>query len=91
MWNLNDDVVFISKFDAFVLKTIIIVVWNTKILVIFSLIQVVFAKSFEEFRTLFSWTMLISFIRKLIFLNVNTFNEVFFVSKSSFDNFDEFE
>jgi hypothetical protein len=91
MWNLNDDVVFISNFDVFVLKTIIIVVWNTRILIIFSLIQVVFAKSFEDFRTRFSWTMLTIFIRKLIFLDVNTFNEAFFVSKSSFDNFDEFE
>jgi hypothetical protein len=38
MWNLNNDVVFITNFDIFVLKTIIIVVWNTKILVIFSFI-----------------------------------------------------
>ncbi len=91
MWNLNDDVVFISNFDVFVLKTIIIVVWNTKIFVIFSLIQVVFAKSFENFRTRVSWTMLTTFIRELIFFDVNTFNETFFVSKNSFDNFDEFE
>jgi hypothetical protein len=91
MWNLNDDVVFISNSDAFVLKTIIIAVWNTRILVIFSLIQVVFAKSFENFRTRFSWTMLTTFIRELIFLDVNTFSEAFSVSKSSFDNFDEFK
>ncbi len=91
MWNLNDDVVFISNFVAFVLKTIINVVWNTRIFFIFSLIQVVFAKSFEDFRTRFSWTMLITFIRKLIFFDVNTFNETFSISKSSFDNFDEFE
>jgi hypothetical protein len=91
MWNLNDDIVFILNFNVFVLKTIIVAVWNTKILVIFSLIQVVFAKSFENFRTFFSWTMLISFIRNLISFNVNTFNETFFVSKHSFDNFDEYE
>jgi hypothetical protein len=35
--------------------------------------------------------MLISFIRKFISFDVNTFSEAFFVSKSSFDNFDEFE
>jgi hypothetical protein len=91
MWNLNDDVVFISNFIAFVLKTIINAVWNTKIFFIFSLIQVVFAKSFEDFRTRFFWTMLITFIRKLISLDVNTFSEAFSVSKSSFDSFDEFE
>jgi hypothetical protein len=91
MWNLNDDVVFISNFSVFVLKMIIIVVWNTKIFVIFSLIQVVFAKSFEDFRTRFSWTMLAAFIRELIFFDVNTFNEAFSISKSSFDIFDEFE
>jgi hypothetical protein len=91
MWNLNDDVVFISNFDVFVLKMIIIIVWNTKILFIFSLIQVMFAKSFENFRTRFSWTMLTTFIRELISFDVNTFDETFFVSKSSFDNFDKFE
>jgi hypothetical protein len=91
MWNLDDDVVFISNSVAFVLKTIINAVWNTKIFFIFSLIQVVFAKSFEDFRTRFFWTMLITFIRKLIFLDVNTFSEAFSISKSSFDNFDEFE
>jgi hypothetical protein len=74
-----------------ILKTIINVVWNTKIFFIFSLIQVVFAKSFEDFRTHFSWTMLITFIRKLISFDINTFNEAFSISKSSFDNFDEFE
>jgi hypothetical protein len=77
--------------DAFVLKTIINVVWNTRIFFIFSLIQVVFAKSFEDFRTRFSWTMLATFIRKLIFFDVNTFSEAFSISKSSFDSFDEFE
>jgi hypothetical protein len=51
----------------------------------------VFAKSLENLRTRFSWTMLITFIQKLIFLDVNTFRETFSVSKSSFDNFDEFE
>jgi hypothetical protein len=91
MWNLDDDVVFISNSDAFVLKTIINAVWNTKIFFIFSLIQVVFAKSFENFRILFFWTMLITFIRELIFFDVNTFNETFSVSKSSFDSFDEWE
>jgi hypothetical protein len=35
--------------------------------------------------------MLATFIRKLISLDVNTFNETFSVSRSSFDNFDEFE
>ncbi len=91
MWNLDDDVVFILNSVAFVLKTIINVVWNTRIFFIFSRIQVVFAKSFEDFRTRFSWTMLATFIRELIFLDVNTFSEAFSVSKSSFDNFDEFE
>ncbi len=91
MWNLNHDVLFISSCDVFVLKTIIIVVWNTKILVIFSLIQVVFAKSFENFRTRFSRTMLTTFIRELIFFDVYTFNEAFLISKNSFDNFDKFE
>jgi hypothetical protein len=66
-------------------------VWNTKIFFIFSLIQVVFAKSFEDFRTRFFWTMLITFIRKLIFFDVNTFSEAFLISRSSFDNFNEFE
>jgi hypothetical protein len=91
MWNLNDDVVFISNFVAFVLNTIINVMWNTKIFFIFSLIQVVFAKSFEDFRIRFFWTMLITFIRKLIFFDVNTFHEAFSISKNSFDNFDEWE
>jgi hypothetical protein len=79
------------NFDVLILKAIIIVVWNTKILFIFSLIQVVFAKSLENFRILFSWTMLITFIRKLISFDVNTFNEAFSISRSSFDSFDEFE
>jgi hypothetical protein len=35
--------------------------------------------------------MLITFIRKLIFFDVNTFSEAFSISKNSFDNFDEFE
>jgi hypothetical protein len=91
MWNLNDDVVFISSFVVFVLKTIINAVWNMKIFFIFSLIQVVFATFFEDFRIFLSWTMLITFIRKLIFLDVNTFNEAFFIFKNSFDNFDEWE
>jgi hypothetical protein len=91
MWNLDDDVVFISNFVAFVLKTIINAVWNTKIFFIFSLNQVVFAKSFKDFRIRFSWTMFITFIRKLIFFDVNTFNETFSISRNSFDNFDEFE
>jgi hypothetical protein len=91
MWNLNDDVVFISNFDVLILKTIINIVWNTKIFFIFSLIKIVFAKSFKDFRTRFSWMMLITFIRKLIFFDVNTFNETFSISKSSFDNFDEWK
>ncbi len=91
MWNLNDDVVFITNSDAFVLKMIIIVVWNTKILVIFSLIQVVFAKSFEDFRILYILTMLISWMRKLISFEVNTFKNAFSISKRSFDKFDEWE
>jgi hypothetical protein len=91
MWILNDDVVFISSFVVFVMKTIINAVWNTRIFFIFSLIQVVFAKSFEDFRIRFSWTMLTTFIRKLIFFDVNTFSETFSISRSSFDNFDEFE
>ncbi len=91
MWNLNDDVVFITNFDVFVLKTIIIVVWNTKILVIFSFVQVVFAKSFESLRTLFFLTMLILLMRELIFFEINTFKNAFSVSKRSFDKFDEWE
>ncbi len=91
MWNLNDEIVFIMNFDVLILKMIIIAVWNTKIFYIFSLIHIVFAKSFEDFRTRFSWTMLITFIRKLIFFDINTFNEVFFVFKSLFDNFNERE
>jgi hypothetical protein len=51
----------------------------------------VFVKSFENFRTRFFSTMLTTFIRKLIFFDVNMFNETFFVSKNSFDNFNEFE
>ncbi len=50
-----------------------------------------FAKSFENFQTRFSRTMLITFIRELISFDINTFNETFSISKSSFDNFDEFE
>jgi hypothetical protein len=91
MWNLNDDVVFITNFDAFVLKTIIIAVWNTRIFVIFSLVQVVFAKSFENLRTRFFLTMLISLMRKLIFLEISTFKNAFFVSRRSFDKFNEWE
>jgi hypothetical protein len=91
MWNSDDDVVFISNFDVFVLKTIIIAVWNTKIRFIFSLIQVVFAKIRENFRIRFFWTMLTTFIRNLIFLDVNTFNKAFLIFKNSFDNFDKFE
>jgi hypothetical protein len=91
MWNLNDDVVFISNFDVFVLKAIIIVVWNTKILVISSFVQVVFAKSFEDLRTLFLLTMLISSMRELISLEISTFKNAFSVSRRSFDKFDEWE
>jgi hypothetical protein len=91
MWNLNNDVVFISNFDVFVLKTSIIAMWNTKILVIFSLSQFVFANFLNNFRIRFFWTMLISFIWKLISFDVNTFSEAFSISKSLFDNFDEFE
>jgi hypothetical protein len=91
MWNLNDDVVSITNFDVLVLKTIIIVVWNTKILVIFSLVQIVLTKSFEDFRTLFFFTMLISSMRKLIFLEISTFKNAFSISKKSFHKFDEWE
>ncbi len=91
MWNLDDDVVFITNFDVFVLKTIIIVVWNTKILCIFSLVQVVFAKFLENLWILFFLTMLISSMRKLIFLEINTFKDAFSVSRKSFDKFDEKE
>jgi hypothetical protein len=91
MRNLNDDVIFITNFDVFVLKTIIIAVWNTKIFVIFSLVQVVFAKSFEDFRTFFFLTMLISSMRELIFLEINTFKNAFSVSKKLFDKFDEWK
>jgi hypothetical protein len=48
-------------------------------------------KIFREFSNSFSRMMLTTFIRKLIFFDVNTFNEAFFVSKNSFDNFDEIE
>ncbi len=91
MWNLNNDVVFISNFDVFILKTIIIAVWNTRILVIFSLIQIVFAKSFEGLRILFFLTMLISWMRELIFLEISTFKNAFLVSRRSFDIFDEWK
>ncbi len=91
MWNLNDDVVFISNFDVFVLKAIIIVVWNTRIFCIFSFVQVVFAKSFEDLRTFFFLTMLISSMRELISFEIITFKNAFFVSKRSFDKFDEWE
>jgi hypothetical protein len=91
MWNLNDDVVFISNFDIFVLKAIIIAVWNTRILCIFSLVQVVFAKSFEDLRTFFFLTMLISSMRKLILFEINTFKNAFSISKKSFDKFDEWK
>ncbi len=91
MWNLNDDVIFITNFDAFILKTIIIVIWNTKILVIFSLVQIVFAKFFENLKTLFFLTMLISSMRKLIFFEINKFKNVFSIFKRSFDKFDEWE
>jgi hypothetical protein len=91
MWNLDDDVVSITNSDALVLKTIIIAVWNTKIFVISSFVQVVFAKSFENLRTLFFLTMLISSMRKLISLEISTFKNAFSVSKRSFDKFDEWE
>jgi hypothetical protein len=91
MWNLNDEIVFIMSFDVLILKTIIIVIWNTKILYIFSFVQIVFAKSFEDLRIRFFLTMLISSMRKFIFLEINTFNDVFLVSRSSFDNFDEWK
>jgi hypothetical protein len=91
MCNLNKNVVFITSFDVFVLKAIIIIMWNTKILVIFSLIQIVFAKFFEDFRILFFLKMLISWIRKLIFLEINMFKNAFSISKRSFDKFDEWK
>ncbi len=46
------------------------------------------SKIFEFF---FFWMLLTTFIRKLISFDVNTFNKTFSISKSSFDNFDEFE
>jgi hypothetical protein len=58
---------------------------------IFSLIQIVFAKSFKDFRTRLFLTMLISSMRKFIFLVINTFKNAFSISKSSFDNFDEWK
>jgi hypothetical protein len=91
MWNLNDDVVFITNSDVFVLKMIIIVVWNTRILYIFSFVQIVFAKSFEDFRTLFFLKILISSMRKSIFFEINTFKNAFLISKKSFNKFDEWE
>ncbi len=57
----------------------------------FSLIQIVFAKSFEDFRILFFLTMLISSMRELIFLEINTFKSAFSISKRSFDKFDEWK
>jgi hypothetical protein len=86
MWSLNDDVVFITNFNVFVLKTIIIIVWNTRIFVIFSLVQIVFAKSFEDFQIIFFLTMLISSMRKLIFFEINTFKNVFSISRRSFNS-----
>jgi hypothetical protein len=91
MWNLNDDVVFISSFDVFVLKAIIIIEWNTKILCIFLFVQIVFSKSFEDLRTFFFLTMLISSMRELIFFEIKTFKNVFSISRRSFDKFDEWK
>jgi hypothetical protein len=48
-------------------------------------------KIFRRFSNLFFSNDLTTFIRKLIFFDVNMFNEAFFVSKNSFDKFDEFE
>jgi hypothetical protein len=91
MWNLNDEIVFIMNSDVLILKTIIIVIWNTRILCIFSFVQIVFAKSFEDLRTRFFLTMLISLMRKFIFFEINTFKNAFSVSTNSFDNFDEWK
>jgi hypothetical protein len=55
------------------------------------MIQIMFVKFLEDFWTRFFWTMLITFIRKLIFFDVNMFSEAFSILKNSFDNFDEFE
>jgi hypothetical protein len=51
----------------------------------------VFAKFLEDFRIFLFWTMLITFIRKLISFDINTFNEAFFVFENSFDNFDKWK
>jgi hypothetical protein len=91
MWNLNDEIVFIMNFDVLILKTIIIAVWNTRIFCIFSFVQIMFAKSFEDLRTRFSLTMLISSMRKFMSFEINTFKNAFSVSKNSFDNFDEWK
>jgi hypothetical protein len=48
-------------------------------------------KIFRRFSNSLFWTMLITFIRKLIFLDVNTFNKAFSVFKNSFDKFDKLE
>ncbi len=48
-------------------------------------------KIFRKSSNSFFLTMLISSMRKFIFLEINTFKNAFLISKSSFDNFDEWE
>jgi hypothetical protein len=91
MWNLNNDVIFISNFDVFVLKMIIIVVWNMKFSSFFVHSNRVHKFFWEFSNSFFHATILISFIREFIFFDVNTFNKTFFISKNSFDNFDKFK
>ncbi len=50
-----------------------------------------FTKSFENLRTFFFLTMLISLMRELIFLEINTFKNAFSISKKLFDKFDEWK
>jgi hypothetical protein len=46
---------------------------------------------FRKSSNSFFLTMLISSMRKFMFFEINTFKNVFSISKSSFDNFDEWE
>jgi hypothetical protein len=57
----------------------------------FSFVQIVFAKSFEDFRTRFFLTMLISSMREFISFEISTFKNAFLISRNSFDNFDDWE
>jgi hypothetical protein len=51
-------------------------------------VRKIFRRSLNSF---FFLTMLILSMRKLIFLEINTFKNAFSISKNSFDNFDEWE